>query len=161
MHIHTDSGYAAPSAGDVFTLISNHLSFDNADSKLKYEGSLIAAFDNSKYAISINDAANALAFNLNKNKYFNGSTGDWKDSSSIRTAAQTAFSFFYARDSTLTETIRTDRAYELSQAAVLTSFNTGIILLKRDISGRFKPLIIDTHVNSEDTSKRVYIQKCL
>lgn len=161
VHNHTNSGFTAPSAGDIYALLDNHTDFNHGNTKLRYEGTIIAAFDNSKYAIAISDLAQAQMFSVTRYGYLNPFSSDWRTGSTISVAAQQSFNFFYQRDSTLTEAIRIDRAYELSQAAVLNSFKTGIILFKRDSLGYFKPIIVDIRKDPADSSKNIYVQKCL
>jgi len=161
-HIHTDSGFAAPSAGDIYSLIENHNSFNSSNAALRYEGTIVAAFNNSKYAIAITDPTKAALFYSKKSQYLNTATADWKNNSEILLSALSAFNDYYDKYTNYSDTVvRTDRAFEMSQAAVLTEYNSGITLCKRDVSGHFKPIVIDTRTDPADSTKKTYIQKCL
>jgi len=50
----------------------------------------------------------------------------------------------------------------MAMAAVLNQFNTGITLNKKDASGNFKPIVVNTIVpNPNKPKKKVYPQDCL
>jgi hypothetical protein len=46
-------------------------------------------------------------------------------------------------------------------AAVLTQFNTGVTLNKRDAAGNFKPIVVTTSTDPNNPKKTIYTQICL
>lgn len=160
-HNHTDSGAAAHSPADVFELVRNYNIFNSPSSNMTYEGTFIQAFNNSKYAITISKPANAQSFYAGKDYYLDTITHSWKESLTAGFAYYRAFNHFYTIDSTTANPARTIAADELAQAAVLTSFNTGIILLKQDGSGKFKPIVIDIKPEPGVVCRKIYVRKCL
>jgi hypothetical protein len=161
-HNHTDSGVAAPSTGDIFELVkSTHFSFPHFSSKMRYEGSFIQAANGSKYAIAIANDGRALNFYSYKEFFYDSLSHDWNQNSTAGFAYQRAFSYFYNLDSTTSNPARALAANELAQAAVLTSYDTGIILMKQDGSGKFKPIVIDIKPDPAVLGRKIYVRKCL
>ncbi len=161
VHIHTDSGYACPSAGDIYSLIQNYITFNNSNIKLRYEGSMVAAFDTTFYAISISNPADALMFNTTKSANLNTLTAAWKDSTALYSVWDAANTYFYDKDSTLPERARDDNAILKAHATVLTQFKSGITLFKRNSFGKFKPIVIDTKPDPTKPGKYIFTEKCL
>lgn len=162
LHNHTSTGLAAPSAGDIYALIDDYFfNFPHPNSLLKYEGSFIAAYNNSKYALAISNPGEALIFSQTRFGNLNPFNGDWRTGYTFWTAARYAFRIFHTADSTTAEPLRTEKAFELSQASILSYYHSGINLFKQDNNGKFKPIIVDGFPDPANPLGRLYIQKCL
>ncbi len=152
LHTHPPGGRSAPSAKDIYALIEYRV--DNS----YYEGDFVAAADGNKYAFTVTNFAQASAFLNTQNGYLSGA--DWGSTSVIGKAFYEALRYFmnlYKNNSN-----RSELAYEMSMAAVLKEFNSGVTLHKKDTNGNFKPLIITTTTpNPNKPKKKVYTQDCL
>jgi len=49
----------------------------------------------------------------------------------------------------------------MAMAAVLTQFNVGVTLNKKDTAGNFKPLIVKTSNDPNRPRRRIYTQECI
>jgi len=49
----------------------------------------------------------------------------------------------------------------MAMAAVLKQYKTGISLNKRDASGNFQPIVVNTIIHPEKRRKKYYTRDCL
>ncbi|MEZ5034641.1 MAG: hypothetical protein R2796_06605 [Chitinophagaceae bacterium] len=155
LHTHPPNGYAAHSANDLYSFLNNKLYGDS-----HFEGSFVAASDNSQYAISITDYDKAATFFNTKSSFLDTATNGWKESSLIGKEFDEAKKYF--RKEYKNNTNKENLAYEMAMAAVLNSFNTGITLHKKDSNGNFKPIVVKTVIpNPNKPKKKQYVQDCL
>ncbi len=133
VHNHPESGYAAPSAYDIFQLIENSRVNTEKVTQGRFIGNFIVAADASTYAIT--NAGAADAFLKTKGNYLDGS--DWKEGSEIRKEFDKA-NYYLLRQNINNRNL----AYENAMAVVLEKYNAGITLMKLDAAnGTFKPII--------------------
>jgi hypothetical protein len=148
LHTHPPNGYSAQSAKDVFEFIGDQLQ----DSHL--EGAFVAAADGSQYALTITDNAAAAAFYGTMSQNLSGTK--WNESSMIGKAFKKAYEYFENGDPT-----KKNFAYEMAMAAVLKQFNTGVTLNKKNVSGNFKPIVVNTAPDPRKPRRTIYTQDCL
>jgi len=149
-HTHPPNGYNAPSAKDVYRLL------ETKSTDKHFKGKYVAAHNGNKYAITVTDNAMAAAFLSTKSQYLNDSTNDWKDASGIGKAFAEVYDHFLDNDST-----KRNYAYEMAMATVLKQYKTGISLNKRDASGNFQPIVVNTIIHPEKPKKKFYTRDCL
>jgi hypothetical protein len=150
LHTHPPNGYNAPSAKDVYRLL------ETKSTDKHFEGKFVAAFNGNKYAITVTDNAMAAAFLSTQSQYLNDSTNDWEENSGIGKAFAEVYDHFLDNDST-----KRNYAYEMAMAAVLKQYKTGISLNKKDASGNFKPIVVNTITHPEKPKKKFYTRDCL
>jgi hypothetical protein len=153
LHTHPDSGYAAQSAKDVYLLIEERLR-EGSD----FIGTFVAAANGSQYAITITNPYQATAFLATQSQYLLGTK--WNKTSAIGIAFDLAYDY-YADKVYQGHPNQTNLAYEMAMAAVLTQFNTGVTLNKRDAAGNFKPIVVTTSTDPNNPKKTIYTQICL
>lgn len=151
LHTHPPIGYSAHSAKDIYEMIGDQLQSN------QYEGSFVAAANGSKYALNVTDQAQAAIFLNTASTFLNGS--NWNDTSSIGLAFRDATKFF--EDKYNGNPNRDNLAYEMAMSAVLTQFNTGVTLSKRDSFGKFIPIKVNTMRNPNRPRRKIYVQDCI
>ena len=153
LHTHPKKSYSAPSAEDIYELISKKLEADN------FLGTFVVAADSSQYALTITDYDKARSFFYTQDQFLD--EDKWNENSEIgkafrkvRTYYENKYDGNYNRD---------NLAYEMAMAAVLSEYNTGIALHKKDPgTGNFKPLVVKTTTpNPNKPNNREYKQECL
>jgi hypothetical protein len=152
LHTHPASGYNAPSAKDVYDLIGECLN------NYYYEGIFVAAANGNKFALAVTDLGQARTFFATKDQYL-APGAKWNEDSDIGKAFEKATDFF--KDKYKKDPLVTHLKYEMAMAAVFGQFNTGITLLKQDVAGNFKPLIVKTIPDPRNPKKAIYVQDCL
>ena len=148
-HTHTDSGYSAPSPGDIYnfrwvnSINSNFWDYFNFSS------------GQNEYAFIVTDTVLFRNFGLNwsPDVYFDDSTGDWKEDTEIFIAKQNAFDYF-VEVMNKTE----DEAFELAQAFIARKYQTGLTIAKMDAQGNFKPIFVNEISDSSNPSNKTYQQ---
>jgi hypothetical protein len=150
-HTHPPKGYPAPSADDVYNLINDMLQDSYCQTFFVY------ASNGSKYALTINNYNQALAFWTTKSKYLNGAK--WNEDSTVGKSFKEATKYFF--DKYDGNPNQENLAYEMAMAAVLSKFNTGITLNKQDVSGNFKPIIVTQVTDPKKHKRTIYSQECL
>lgn len=151
LHTHPPKKYAAHSAGDIYELITNSIQDP------RFEGSFVHAADSSEYVITITNPSLATAFFATQSQYL---TNDkWNVDSDIGKAYANAYDHFIAVHKN--DSNQKNLAHEKAMAAVLYKFNSGVILNKKDASGKFKPIVIKPIPDPRKPRKIIYIQDCL
>jgi hypothetical protein len=153
IHTHPPSGYAAQSAKDIYQLLEDKMA------GVYLDGDMVAAYNGDKYAITITDSVKAAVFYQTKNIFLSGRK--WNENSPIGKVFKIAKKDFenkYKGNSN-----KENLAYEMAMSAVLTQFNSGVTLNKKDpATGKFKPLIVKTVIpDPSKPKKKEYIQDCL
>ena len=151
IHTHPLKGYAAQSAIDIYTFIE-----DMADDPYYGVGNIVKAANGSQYGIVITDPTKAQQFLNTKSLFLNGA--DWNPTSTIGMAFEKAERYFL--DLYRTDPNQNNRAYEMAMASVLTEFNTGITLSKKNAQGNFRPLVVRRVPHPLDPQKSNYFQDC-
>lgn len=154
IHTHPPSGYAAQSAKDIYILLENKME------EVYLDGNMVAAYNGDKYAITITDPVKATAFYQTKNIFLSGRK--WNENSTIGKVFKEAFDYLVTKQFKGNSN-KENLAYEMAMSAVLTQFNSGVTLNKKDpVTGKFKPLIVKT-VTPDLTKpkKKEYITDCL
>ncbi len=49
----------------------------------------------------------------------------------------------------------------MAMAAVLKEFNVGVTLNKKDASGKFIPIIVNTMTDPQKPKKKIYVRACI
>ncbi|MCB0716599.1 MAG: hypothetical protein KDC06_11370, partial [Chitinophagaceae bacterium] len=113
--------------------------------------------------ITVSDSAKAIAFFSTKAAFLDTATNDWNENSPIGKAFDDAKEHFEKIYKNYDTTKRKNLAYEMAMATVLSSFNTGVTLHKKDpTTGNFKPLVVKTVIpNPNKPKKKEYVQDCL
>lgn len=52
-------------------------------------------------------------------------------------------------------------AYGMATTAVLSQFNAGVTLNKKDANGKFKPIVVKATPDPKKPKKTIYTQDCL
>ena len=142
-----------PSAKDIYGLIQER------QQNIYLDGNIIAAANGSQYAITVSDTIQASAFLNTQSQYLTGSK--WNETSTIGKAFKDAEDYFKTKVFKSNPN-KNNLAYEMAMAAVLKQFNTGVTLHKKDASGNFKPLVVNTTIpDPNKPKKKVYTQDCL
>lgn len=152
LHTHPHGGYTAHSPDDIYHLIAER------STNSYYEASYVVGYDSSQYAITITDFARAGQFLNTRAQNLNGV--NWDESSEIGKAFKRAYKDFFQlyKKNPRQENL----AYEMATAAVLSEFNTGVTLYKKDAMGNFKPLVVKTTTpNPRKPETKTYTQDCL
>lgn len=158
VHTHTDSGYSAQSAFDIYALIRSDSAFRHTDVKRQYEGNIVLSYDSSQYAISVTNQDQALIFLNTQGQYLDGDK--WNEQSPIGKAFKDAFDY-YQNKVFYNNANRYNLAYEMAMAAVLNQFNTGVTLFKKNSNGNFKPIVVYTTTpDASKPKKKKYFQDC-
>lgn len=158
LHIHPDTGYAAHSPADVYSLIDCRIN-DTEGQGHHFLGTFVAASNGSQYALTITNPVQATAFFATKNQYLDADSVKWKQDSEIGKAFYAAKRYFEDLYKLYPDKIHL--AYEKAMAAVLNEFSTGVTLNKKDMSGGFSPIMVKTSPHPTKASKRIYTQECL
>ncbi|MBS1631011.1 MAG: hypothetical protein JST10_00405 [Bacteroidetes bacterium] len=56
---------------------------------------------------------------------------------------------------------KTNLSYEMAMAAVLSQYNAGVTLNKKDANGNFNPIVVKSAPDPKKPKKTIYIQDCL
>lgn len=153
-HIHPRKGYSTPSPSDIY----NNL-LTNTINEPRYEGLFVIAASGDKYALTVTDRTQALAFNNTKSQYLDGIK--WNESSNIGKAFNEAFRNLMLQYKSYDIETRRNLSYEMAMSIVLKQFNTGITLHKQDITGKFKPIVVLTTIpNLNKPKNKVYTRDC-
>ena len=151
LHTHPPFGYSAHSAKDVYELIGEQIQ------NSQFEGTFVAAANGSQYALTVTDYAAAATFYSTMNQNLDGAK--WNETSDIGKAFLKAQKYFEEKFKGNPNQV--NLAYEMAMAAVLSQFNTGVTLNKKDAAGNFKPLIIKTSQDPSKPKRTIYIQECI
>lgn len=154
MHTHPQKSYNCPSPADMYHLIST------TNAEPKYEGNIIVSANGDTYALTITDLSKATLFYSTMSQNLSGIK--WNDNSTIGKAFNDAQEYYRGVYKSYDTTTRRNLAYEMAMSAVLKQFNSGITLHKRDSTGHFQPLIVNTTTpNPNKPKKKVYTQDCI
>ena len=151
-HTHPASSYPSQSAFDVYSLIESRI-----DEPYHF-GDFVTGADGSQYAITISDPSLAFTFLGTKNQFLDGRK--WNITSDIGIAYEKAFEY-YSDEIYSNNPDKIDLSYEMSMAAVLDQFNSGITIYKKNAVGKFKPIVVKTTTDPRKPNKIIYIQECL
>lgn len=98
------------------------------------------AADGDVYALQVTDTAAARTFYTTKGAYLNTTTNGWLDGTDIGSAFNAATQYYQKLDNN--ESNVNNLAYEMAMSAMLSSYNTGVTLMKQDKStGNFQPIM--------------------
>jgi hypothetical protein len=150
LHTHPSSGYPAHSAMDVYILIDKYMQNN------QYQGTFVAAANGNQFALTVTNLSQASAFFSTMAQNLNGTA--WDKTSDIGKAFDKATEYF--ENQYKGNPNKADLAYEMAMAALLTQYNVGITLNKKDASGNFKPLIVKTEPDSKNPKRTKYTQQC-
>lgn len=150
-HTHPPRGYAAQSAIDIYKLIENTLA-----NEYTVVGNIVRAANGSEYGITISDYNKASAFLGTKSNFLSGV--DWNETSMIGKAFEKAKQHFL--DLYKTNSNKLNLAYEMAMASVLTEFNTGITLSKKNAQGKFRPLLVRRVPQPLNPQQSYYLHYC-
>ena len=154
MHTHPKKGYNCPSPADMYHLIST------TNAEPKYVGNIIVSANGDTYALTVTDRSKATIFFNTKSQNLNGIK--WNENSEIGKAFEDAKKVFEKKYKNYDTTKQRNLSYEMAMAAVLKQYNTGITLNKKDSSGHFQPLIVNTATpDPNKPKKKVYTQDCI
>lgn len=155
LHTHPPKGYAAQSPPDIYDMIQESVS------NTYYQGAFVTASNGDKYAITITDPTKAATFFNTKAQFLDGR--NWNENSDIGKAYKKALNNF--RDKYNSNPNKENLAYEMAMAAALKQYDAGVTLSKKDTSGNFKPIVVNTTVIPRQgifkPEKTVYTQDCL
>jgi hypothetical protein len=157
LHIHPDTGYAAHSPADVYSLIDCRIN-DTEGQGHHFLGTFVASSNGSQYGLTITNPVQATAFFATKNQYLDADSVKWKKDSDIGRAFLVAKKYFDDLYESYPDNIHL--SYEKAMAAVLNEFSTGVTLNKKDMSGSFTPIMVKTSPHPTKPSKRIYTQEC-
>ncbi len=152
-HTHPSSGYSAPSANDLYSLI------DQKNQENHFEASFIIAANGNTYAIAISDISKATSFFSTKSLFLNTQSNGWKENSEIGKEFLKSSTYFVKLFKGDPDQL--NKSYENAYSSVLSKFNSGIILFKKNQSGNFKPLIIKSMQDPHKPKKIIYTTECL
>jgi len=152
VHTHNDSGYNAHSADDVYKLIAERLNNNY------FEGSFVNAYNGNQYALTISDYNKAAAFMATKANFLDGR--NWNMDSELGRVFKDAYRY-YSEIVYNGNPNRINLAYEMSMAAVLSKYNAGVTLHKKDASGKFQPLVVNVTPDPRRPRRTIYKQDCL
>ncbi len=130
-HTHTPSLYDCFSAGDFYAFHGAN----SANSKFKY---YYVFSEDAGYVMTITNPEKFKKFTENypMGDYFDTSTGDWKDGTSIHK------DFNYAKKQFINSGLDEDLAFEYATAMVMSKYDMGISLGKQDTSGNFGSVFV-------------------
>ncbi len=159
LHTHPSNGYAAQSVKDIFLLLENYSLPPTQKHRMRAACTFAPAYNGDTYSITVTDSAKAIAFLALQNQYLEGT--HWNKTSEIGKVFDDAYDYFKNDDPD-----KKDFAYEMAMATVLTQFNAGVILSKRDTNGDFKPLVVNTSQvlvkqGRKSVTKTIYTPDCL
>ncbi len=152
LHIHGINSMNAHSAGDVFRTIQQRIT-----NGPRFEGNIVVAANGNEYALTITNFEQAVAFLATSPQ--NQDNDKWKGGSDIGRAFKDAFDYHEAKYKG--ELNKRNLAYEMAMAAVLKEFNVGVTLNKKDASGNFEPLIVNTMTDPQKPKKKIYVRACI
>ncbi len=153
VHFHPVTNYAAPSADDIYKIISATTEFAG------YAGTIVLGADGSQYALTITNPEQAAEFYSTMAQNLDGK--DWNRNSELGKAFDAA-SAYYEQEVYKNNVNKKNLAYEMAMAAVLQQFNAGVTLHKSDPSRNFKPIMVKTSTpNPDNPEEKTYTQDCL
>lgn len=130
-HTHTPSLYNCFSAGDFYAFHGAN----SANSSFKY---FFVFSEDAGYVMTITNLEKFKKFiqNYPMDDYFDETTGDWKEGSSIHR------DFYNAKDQFKNKGMDEDLAFEYAIAMVMSKYDMGISLSKQDDSGNFGSVFV-------------------
>lgn len=152
LHTHPPTGYSAHSAKDVYELIAEQMQ------NSQFEGTFVAAANGSQFALTVTDNAASAAFYATMSQNLDGTK--WKEDSQIGKAFEKAYDY-YSENVYKGNPNKTNLSYQMAMAAVLKQFNTGVTLNKKNTSGNFKPIVVNTVPDPRKPRRTIYTQDCL
>lgn len=132
IHTHTSNLYNSFSAGDFYAFQQANTANPN------FNYFYVFGAGNSAYALTITNpsAFAGLSTNFPMATYFDTSTGSWNINSNIGADFEFAFNQFSANG------ISEDEAFENATAMIMSKYDMGISLSKKDVSGAFKSIFV-------------------
>ena len=150
-HTHTPPTYAAPSAKDLYYLVTSY------KEDYHHAQNFVVGIYGDKYAIKISDSVKALNFLRTEVDYVAGSS--WKNGSKIEWAFSQAYNYF-VKNIYKGQFNAENLAYEMAMSAVMTEFKTGITLYKRNDQKKYYPIVVKSENDPFSLGKKVYTQVC-
>jgi len=120
----------------------------------------VASTNGSRYGITIIDWNKASSFLSTENSNLSGPA--WNENSQIGKSFKKAIDYFDIKFKNYDSITQKNLSYELAMATVLSEYNTGVALMKKNIDGKFLPLVVTISTNPRKPKKIIYtILNCL
>jgi hypothetical protein len=133
IHNHTNAVYEVPSPGDIYWFMQNNYQNSNFDYYF-VNGAL-----GSTYAFLITNQADFDSFPLTKppSQYFDSTTQSWNITKDIGVDFENVYKYFRRIEGKTEE-----ESTELATAFVISKYNMGMGLSKKDTNGNFNPIFV-------------------